>query len=434
MTAARNADGTASLTGGRPLRGRVRLPGDKSISHRALLFSALADGQSTIRGLAGGDDVASTRAVLGSLGVVVDGDTTLAVHGRGVEGLREPDDALDCGNSGSTMRMLSGLLAGRPFLSVLTGDPSLRTRPMARIVAPLRTMGAAVDAAGDGAHAPVVIRGGALRGCDHTLTVASAQVKTALILAGLQADGTTMVTEPAPSRDHSERMLAALGAPVETDGDTVRVRAGAPQPFDLDVPGDPSSAAFWCVAAAITPGSELVLEDVALNPTRIAFVDVLRRMGAAIDVEARSERLGEPIGTISVRAGSLHATDIGGAEVPLVQDEIPVLAVAAAFAEGRTVITDASELRVKESDRIATVAAVLAELGVGVETTADGLAVQGGTPHAGRFSSSGDHRIALAAAVAASAVDGTSTIEGWDAVAVSYPEFLDHLSLLTAAP
>ncbi len=424
--------GTVTVGGAVPLRGRVRVPGDKSISHRALLFAALADGDSTVNGLAAGDDVRATAAVVAALGVRAEAtDTGVIVHGTGARGLREPVDVLDCANSGTTMRTVAGVLAARPFLSVLTGDASLRARPMRRIVDPLRAMGARVDGRDDGDHAPLVLRGGPLAGTTHTLTVASAQVKTALVLAGLQADGDTAVVSPAPSRDHTERMLAALGAPVDHDALTVRVRAGEPRPFVLDVPGDPSSAAFWCVAATVTPGSDLTVESVGLNPTRIGFVDVLRRMGAAIDVVPTGEQLGEPVGDLQVRSAALSATSIGGDEIALVQDEIPALAVAAAFADGVSEITDAAELRVKESDRVATVAALVTALGVGVETGADGLAIRGGRPRPGRVESHGDHRIALAGAVAGHALDGATAISGFGAASVSYPEFLDHLAALT---
>ena len=256
-------------------------------------------------------------------------------------------------------------------------------------------------------------------------------MKTALVLAGLQANGVTEITEPAPSRDHTERMLAALGAPVAFDGTTLRVTAGAPAPLELHVPGDPSSAAFWVVGATITPGSDVVIEGVDCNPTRLAFVDVLRRMGATIDVTLTGEELGEPVGELHVRSARLTATTIGGDEIPLVQDELPVLAVAAAFADGVSEIADAGELRVKESDRIAGVEALLGALGVGVESSADSLAIRGGRPRAARLASAGDHRLAMAAAVAANATDGESVVEGWRAVAVSYPEFGDDFDALT---
>jgi 3-phosphoshikimate 1-carboxyvinyltransferase len=421
------------FAGPRPLRGRLRVPGDKGMSHRALLFAAMADGRSRVSGLAGGEDVGRTRLALRHVGVAIadDGDA-LGIDGRGVDAFTEPGDVLDCGNSGTTIRLLTGLLAGRPFLSVLGGDASLGERPMARIVEPLRAMGAHVDGRADATKPPLVVRGGDLTGCAHRLAVASAQVKTAIVLAGLQARGTTEVTEPQPSRDHTERMLGALGAPVaRVDERAVRITAGAPAPFDFAVPGDPSSAAFWVVAATITPGSELVVEDVALNPARIGFVDVLVRMGASIEITTTSERLGEPVGELRVTSAALHSTTVEGAEIPWVIDEIPVLAVAAACADGVTEFRDAAELRVKESDRIATVDEMLSALGVGVEQGDDGLVVRGGRLQPGAVDSHGDHRIAMAAAVAAAATEGEIRVRGWRSVATSYPEFADDLATLT---
>lgn len=420
------------IRGGVPLRGRLRPPGDKSISHRALLFAAMAEGPSRLANLGSGDDVARTARAIGALGARVRRDgREVAVVGSGTPRLREPEEVVDCGNSGTTMRLLAGLVAGRPFLTVLTGDPSLRSRPMDRVVRPLRALGASVDARRDGGLAPLVVRGGDLTGRRIVLEVASAQVKSAVILAGLQAEGTTEVEEPAPSRDHTERMLAALDVPIVCDGSMVRVEAGMPRAFDLDVPGDPSSAAFFAVAAALVPGSELVLEQVASNPTRLGFVDVLRRMGAELELRPRGERLGEPVADLEVRGGRLRGTTIAGAEIPGIIDELPVLAVAAAFAEGRSEIRDAGELRVKESDRIGTVAEEVGELGVAVEQRTDGLTVLGGRPRAGTFKSHGDHRVAMAAAVAAAACDGESRVRGWGAVGSSYPGFADALAELT---
>lgn len=425
------SDSEVVVGGARPLRGRLRVPGDKSISHRALVFAALADGRSTITGLATGADVAATQRGLELIGVRIKGSSErLSVSANGVEALREPERVVDCGNSGTSMRVFTGLLAGRPFLSVLDGDASLRRRPMARVVDPLRAMGAAIDARANGTLAPVVVRGGALAGRRHEPSVASAQVKTALVLAGLQASGATEIIEPIASRDHTERMLGALGAPVTTADGVVRVEAGAPEPFELEVPGDPSSAAFFIVAACITPGSEIVLEGVALNPSRIAFVDVLRRMGADITVEQHEVRIGEPVGDISVRAAPLHGTTIAGDEMPSVQDEIPVLAVAAAFADGVTDIRDAAELRVKESDRIGTVHQELGQLGIAVESRPDGLLIRGGRPQAGLLKSHGDHRVAMAAAVAGHAIEADTTVRGWSAVEVSYPDFLADFARL----
>ena len=421
------------ITGGRPLRGRLQLPGDKGISHRALLFGAIADGSSQIHGIAPGDDVASTRDALRALGVAIDSGTdgSVTLDGHGFASLSAPRADLDCGNSGTTMRMLLGLLAGCPFTSVLTGDASLSERPMMRVVEPLRAMGAHIDGRDDGRLPPLTVQGGSLTGVGVTLTVASGQVKTALVLAGLQATGVTEVREPAVSRDHTERMLIALGAPIERiDDRTLRVRAGAPRPFELDVPGDPSSAAFFVVGALVTPGSELVLEGVLLNPGRIAFVDLLKSMGASIDVHEREMRLGEPVGDLTVRASPLHGTTIVCSEAMI--DEVPALAVAASFAYGVTEFRGAAELRVKESDRIAVLERELGELGVGAEGAADGLVVRGGRPRAGTFESHGDHRIAMAAAIAASAVDGESRVHGWGSVSVSYPGFANDLASLTA--
>jgi 3-phosphoshikimate 1-carboxyvinyltransferase len=418
--------------GGRPLRGRVRVPGDKSISHRALIFAALAEGTSTVRNLASGADVRATARVLEQLGVGLEHGDAVTVKGTGIDGWREADDVLDCENSGTSMRVLAGVLAGRPFLSVLSGDGSLRSRPMARIVEPLRAMGATIDGRNDATRAPLVIRGGALKGMRHVLPVASAQVKSCLLLAGLQVDDVTEVVSPAQTRDHTERMLAALGAPVSVDGLTVRVQRGAPRPFDLDVPGDPSSAAFFAVAAAITPGSELVVESVSCNPTRVGFVTVMKRMGADITLRPTHEVCGEPVGELRVRASELSGTTIGGDEIPNVIDEIPALAVAAAFADGVTDIRDAAELVVKESDRIGTLHEELGRLGVGVEPRPDGLVVRGGRSltTAGTFASHGDHRVAMAMAVAANAIAGDSHVTGWPAVSSSYPEFARDLDRL----
>ena len=436
-----------SFHGPRPLRGRLRVPGDKSISHRALLFSALASGTSRLWGLADGDDVVRTRAAIEALGAKVRGgagseaeavvageraDPVVIVRGAGFDGLAEPETVLDCGNSGTSIRLLAGLLAGRPFHSVLTGDVSIARRPMGRVVDPLRAMGARIDGREGGRLAPLAIRGGGLNGMRHELPLASAQVKTALLLAGLQAAGVTEVTEPALSRDHTERLLPAMGAALEVIPGGVRVGpAPGLTPINLAVPGDPSAAAFFVVGACITPGSDLVVEDVCLNPTRIGFVEVLRRMGADVEVVVKEERGGEPVGDIRAAAGPLRATTMSGEEIPRVIDEIPALAVAAAFAAGTTEVADAAELRVKESDRIGTIAQELSQLGVAVEPKADGLVVAGGRPHGALLKSHGDHRIAMAAAIAANACDGPSTVRGWRAVASSYPGFAADLASVT---
>jgi 3-phosphoshikimate 1-carboxyvinyltransferase len=422
-----------TITGPRPLCGRLRVPGDKSISHRALLLAGVAEGSSRLSGLADGDDVARTRAVLELLGVHLrqPGPDQLVVRGAGFGGLSEPDTVLDCGNSGTSIRLLAGLLAGRPFHAVLTGDASVNRRPMGRVVHPLRAMGARIEGRQGGELPPLSISGGGLRGHRHELVVASAQVKTALVLAGLQAEGVTEVIEPAPSRDHTERLLPTLGARLELVPGGVRVEPGPLRPFDLAIPGDPSAAAFFVVGAVVTPGSDLVVEDVSLNPTRIAFVEVLRRMGAKIDVEEKEVRGGEPVGDLHVQAAALEATQLGGDEIPSVIDEIPALAVAAAFAEGVTEIRDAAELRVKESDRIGTISQELSQLGIVVEARPDGLVIHGGRPRAGLLKSHGDHRVAMAAAIAANACAGDSTVRGWPAVVSSYPTFAEHLAQVT---
>ncbi len=421
-----------AIEGPRPLVGRLRVPGDKSISHRALLLAAVATGTSRVSGLADGDDVARTQAVVEALGVRVrPSGAEVSLRSAGFEGLCEPEGVLDCANSGTSIRLLAGLLAGRPFLSVLDGDASLRRRPMARVAEPLRAMGARIDGRAGGTLAPLAIRGGPLVGRRHELAVASAQVKTALLLAGLQAEGPTEVLEPALSRDHTERLLAVLGVDVATVPGGVRVVPGPVAPFELAVPGDPSAAAFFVVGACVTPGSDLVVEDLCLNPTRTGFVEVLRRMGAKIDTEVTGERGGEPVGNLHVLASPLVATAIRGAEIPSVIDEIPALAVAAAFAEGTTEIADAAELRVKESDRVGTVSQELSQLGITVETRPDGMIITGGRPRAGSFKSHGDHRVAMAAAIAANACPGASTVRGWRAIASSYPSFAQHLELAT---
>lgn len=428
---------TLRLHGGTPLRGSVRLPGCKGVSHRALVAAALAGGESTIGNLGSGRDVANTRVALAGLGVAVHGprdapDGRCHVRGAGFAGLREPTDVIDCGNSGTTMRFLAGLVAGREFLTVLRGDSSLSRRPMARVVEPLRAMGAMIDGRDRGRFAPLVIRGAPLQGRRHELAVASGQVKTALVLAGLQATGATEIVEPAPSRDHTERLFGFLGAPVERiDQRTVRVEAGSPAPFHLDVPGDPSSAAFFVVGATLVAGSHVVLEDVLGNPGRLGYLDVLEAMGASVVVHPRGARGGEPVVDLEVRAAPLAATTIRSHEA--IVDELPVLAVAAAFAEGVTEIRGAAELRVKESDRIAALLAELTKLGADVVELEDGLRIEGrpaALPESARFDGHGDHRIAMACAVAACALPGESTVTGWDAVAVSYPEFVAHLSAL----
>jgi len=431
------------------LRGRVRVPGDKSVSHRALLLAALSEGRSRISGLSDGDDVRRTalavvacgaRIEAGEVGPPGDGDRPtgrVALPGLSVEvtggrdGLSEPVQPLDVGNSGTGIRLLAGWLAAFPWLAVLHGDRYLAARPMDRVIEPLRRMGARLDARGDGRFPPLVVRGGALRGIDYPLPVPSAQVKAAVLLAGLAGDGPTTVREPAPLRAHTEELLGRFGASVTTEGDgaVVTVRPGALRPTDLVVPGDPSHAAFWIVAGCVVPGSDVTVEGVYVGRARAGFIDVLRRMGAAVEVTMVDDT------TADVRAchAPLSATRVAGAEVAGLIDEIPVLAVAAAFARGVTTFADAAELRVKETDRVATTAALLRGFGVDVEARPDGLVVSGGRPlRGGPVTSAGDHRIAMAGAVAALGATGPSTVRGWEAVATSYPGFLADLAALQA--
>ncbi|GAB6063376.1 3-phosphoshikimate 1-carboxyvinyltransferase [Deferrisoma palaeochoriense] len=413
-----------------PFDRELRVPGDKSISHRALLFSALAEGTSRIRGLQAGEDVRSTRRALEALGVAIrDEGEVVVVEGRGIGGLREPEDVVDCGNSGTTMRLLAGILAGHGFLSVLTGDASLRRRPMARVLDPLREMGALALGRDEDRLAPLVLRGGSLRALTWTLPVASAQVKSAVLLAGLHARGVTWVEEPAPSRDHTERMLDALGAEVLREGSRVGIRGRTPlRSADWQIPGDPSSAAFWAAAALLVPGARVRVRGVCLNPTRTGFFRLLQRMGAPVELRETGVAGGEPVGDVVVQHGPLSGVEVGPEEVPAAIDEFPALAVVAARAEGETVVRGAEELRHKESDRIGTLARELRKAGVDVETFPDGFRIRG--PAALRpaaFESHGDHRLAMALGVLGLAIPGGAEVDGADAASVSYPAIWDEL-------
>jgi len=414
-----------------PLTGRLRVPGDKSISHRAVLLAALAEGRSELHALSSGRDVAGTLGAVAACGADVSGTAgpggTVTMTG-GRARLREPSAVLDIGNSGTSIRLLAGWCAAFAWLTVLQGDASIAARPMGRVAEPLRAMGARVDGRDGGRLPPLVVRGGGLTGIDYRLPVASAQVKAAILLAGLAADGATTVREDIPTRAHSEELLAACGADIETETGSVTVRRSTLAPFRLDVPSDPSQAAFWAVAATVVPGSDLVLEDVYVGPARAGFLDVLLRMGADISWERTDEA--RHTADLRIRARPLHGTFVGGAEVPGLIDEIPVLAVAAAQAEGVTTFADAAELRVKESDRVASMVAALEAVGVGVEGRADGLVVRGngGRPLAGgRVDACGDHRVAMALAVAGLDATGPTVVAGWDAVATSYPGFEEDL-------
>jgi 3-phosphoshikimate 1-carboxyvinyltransferase len=416
----------------RPLTGEVRVPGDKSISHRALILAALAIGRSQISGTNTGTDVVQLSKALVGLGAKLrwsDGNHVVEVDGCGWGGLAEPDGVLDCGNSGTALRLLTGVCSAVDGITVLSGDASIRRRPMLRVVDPLRRMGARIDGRRNGDLAPLAVRGGALSGIDFESPIASAQVKTAVLLAGLCARGSTTVREPAASRDHTERMLVARGAHLTRSGTAVTVHGGgALHPLDQRVPGDISSAMFLVVAGLIVPGSELTIAGVGLNPTRTGALAVLRSMGGRIDQCLEGEVGGEPIGSVSVRSSELHGVEVDPNDVPGLIDEVPAIAVAASAADGDTVISGAAELRVKESDRIKAMAESLSALSVDVSELPDGLIIRGRhSIGGGRVDARGDHRIAMAAAVAALVATAPVEIDGWDSVYTSFPEFVEIL-------
>jgi len=412
---------------GGTLAAKVRVPGDKSISHRSIMLAALAEGRSEIFGFLEGEDSLATLQAFRAMGVVIEGPTQghVVVHGVGLRGLKAPQNALDLGNSGTSIRLLAGLLAGQAFDVTLTGDESLCRRPMNRVAEPLRRMGAKIET-GTGGVPPLTLRGGqALTGIDYLLPVASAQVKSCLLLAGLYAVGTTRIVEPAPTRDHSERMLAGFGYAVTCVGPAVSLHGGGKlSATTVDIPGDISSAAFFMVAASIAPGSDITLQHVGVNPTRTGVINILRLMGANIEIS--NERLagGEPVADIRVRHALLQGITIPQDQVPLAIDEFPVLFVAAACATGTTVLSGAEELRVKESDRIQAMADGLSVLGVQLQTTPDGIIIHGGMLHGGVVDSNGDHRIAMAFAVAALRSSGPIVIRNCNNVATSFPGFV----------
>ena len=419
----------------RTLRGALDIPGDKSVSHRALMFNGLASGSATVAGLSFGQDVVSTMGCLSGLGVEFErSDGQVIVHGSGGL-LQESSDILDAGNSGTSMRLLSGVLAGQPIFSILTGDGSLRTRPMGRVITPLSQMGAAISGRNGNTLAPLAIRGGSLKGVEYSMPVASGQVKSAIILAGIYADGETLIHQPARSRDHTERMLNAMGASIEEDGLSIRVTPASLKAVDVSVPGDVSSAAFWLAAGACHPDAKVTVRGVGVNPTRNGILDVLEEMGADIDyVNSRTEG-GEPVADLLVKSSELKGVHVGGDTVPRMIDEMPVLAVAACFADGVTRITDAEELRHKESDRITTMVRELSRLGAHIEELPDGMVIHGTGKLTGEACQSyDDHRVAMSLAIAGTLADGETVIEGSETASVSYPEFWEHLSLLSETP
>lgn len=432
----------------RPLVGSVPVPSDKSIGHRALLLAAICNGKSRIIGFSGGDDNRSTASALRAMGISIEeSGTEVVVTGRGLFGLRAPTSALDCGNSGTTMRLFLGLLAPQPFEATLVGDASLSARPMLRVVAPLRARGAKIDGRAhpkkaDELTAPLVVHGlpeGQYLGpLEYASEVASAQVKSALLLSGLYAHGPTYVREPVLSRDHTERLLLSLGAPLSTMGPIVRLDPsewnGQMPAFDVELPGDASAAAFLLAAAQLVDGSRIVVRNVGTNPTRTGFLEIARDMGAGLSIEPHGERGGEPIGDLHAWCAPLRAAQIGGELVPRSVDEIPIACALAARAIGTTTITDASELRVKESDRLATMAVVLRAFGVACEERPDGLVIQGkdGLFPPTRVQSRGDHRIAMTAAVMALRAQGPCTIDDVDCITTSFPKFVGTLRALGA--
>jgi 3-phosphoshikimate 1-carboxyvinyltransferase len=426
---------TQQVSRPRALRGRIRVPGDKSISHRAILHNAIAQGTARIENLGPGDDIRSSISCMQALGVAIEeaGPNACIVHGVGQSGLCEPGDVIDAGNSGTTTRLITGILAGQPFLTILTGDDSLRSRPMDRVIDPLRAMGATAVARKNDDYLPMAIRGGALHGIDYPLPVASAQVKSCLLLAGSYAEGTTHLREPAASRDHTERLLAAQGADISVDGLDIVIRGGRPlHTVDIQVPGDTSAAAFWVVAACIHPDAELTIVEVGISEGRTGFLDVLDSMGADVTVENRRTVGGEEVADITARSSSLRGVSFGGDLIPRLIDEAPILAVAAAYAEGDTVITGAEELRYKESDRIAVVAAELGRLGAQIEERPDGMLIHGGESlRGGEGDSHRDHRMAMALAVAGLMSDQPVTVLQAGSVTISYPSFWQDLERIS---
>ncbi|SDF37050.1 3-phosphoshikimate 1-carboxyvinyltransferase [Sporolituus thermophilus] len=418
------------------LRGTVTVPGDKSISHRAVMLGALAKGVTTIDGFLPGKDCLATIDCFRKLGVnICQTGSRVEVEGVGLRGLRAPQEALYVGNSGTTIRLLLGILAAQPFKAVVTGDESIRRRPMGRVVAPLRAMGARIDGEGDGNFAPLsVYPVNGLSGIAYSTPVASAQVKSALLLAGLYAQSATTVTEPAASRDHTERMLAYFGVDIRREGLSVQVRpASGLAARHVVVPGDISSAAFLMAAALIVPGSEVIIRDVGVNPTRTGIIDVFKDMGGDINLENLRDDCGEPVADVRVRHSRLRGTNIAGSIIPRLIDEIPVIAVVAAFAEGTTTIRDAAELKVKESDRIAAIVNGLRQMGGDATALPDGLRVQGGRPLKGAvIDSQGDHRIAMAFAIAGLMANGDTVIGNAECIDVSFPGFAARISALGA--
>lgn len=413
------------------LNGELTIPGDKSISHRSVMFGAIASGMTKIKNFLPGEDCLSTISCFRKLGVEIEqNEDELIITGKGLEGLKEPKEILDVGNSGTTIRLLMGILAGRPFYSALVGDPSIGKRPMTRVTGPLKAMGAKIDGREKGGFTPLSIRGGNLNTIHYELPVASAQVKSALILAALQANGESSIIEPVPTRDHTERMIKHFGGEIKKEDHTIRVMGGQElKARNIKVPGDISSAAFFLVAGAIIPNSHLLLKNVGLNPTRIGIIEVMKAMGAEIEIRENDEDHYEPNGDLFIKTSNLKGIVIDGEIIPKLIDEIPIIALLATQAKGKTIIRDAGELKVKETNRIDTVVQELKILGANIEATDDGMVINGPTPLlGGKVSSHGDHRIGMMLAIAALLCKNEVILENPEAISVSYPQFFKDLN------
>lgn len=415
------------------LEGIITVPGDKSISHRAVMFGAIAEGKTTVTGFLPGEDCLSTIDCFRKLGVDIQADgTNVEINSPGMDGWQEPKEVLYTGNSGTTTRLMLGILAGTNFHSVMTGDASIGKRPMGRVTNPLKQMGAKINGRENGQYTPLAIQGTALKAIDYTMPVASAQVKSAILLAGLRADGTTIVREKEITRDHTERMLQQFGAKIDVKDGVISLEGSQRlHGTHVDVPGDISSAAFFLVAGAIVPNSEIVLKNVGINPTRAGIIEVLQQMGANVAVDQELSDAAEPTATITIRTSNLKGITIEGDIIPRLIDEIPIIALLATQAEGTTIIRDAEELKVKETDRITAVVTELKKLGADITATDDGMIINGPTSLKGaKLSTYGDHRIGMMAAIASLITDSSIEIDDADCIAVSYPTFFEHLDLL----
>lgn len=416
------------------LKGEIAVPGDKSISHRSIMFGSIAKGKTTVTNFLLGDDCLSTISCFRKLGVLIEQDNEkVVIYGKGMAELQEPNEILDVGNSGTTIRLLTGILAGLHFHSTLIGDSSIGKRPMTRVVTPLREMGAKIDGREEGKYTPLSVRGGKLQSITYRLPVASAQVKSAILFAGLNADGTTRVIEPVATRDHTERMIQRFGGKISRQENEIQLEGGQKlSGTEIHVPGDISSAAFFLVAGCIVPNSSITLRNVGLNPTRTGILEVLQNMGASMDVQQDAADAFEPTGTIKVMTSKLKGTIIEGEIIPKLIDEIPIIALLATQADGVTVIKDAHELKVKETNRIDTVVTELKKLGAEIQATDDGMIITGGTKLTGaKVDSHGDHRIGMMLAIASQICEEEIILENADAIAVSYPAFFEHLNKLS---